>query len=51
MIDVYGAVVSIDVMGTQTAIAERIVNTEGNYVSGLKQNQPTLYENVKKYFD
>ena len=51
MIDVYGAVVSIDAMGTQTAIAETIVNAEGNYVLGLKQNQPTLYENVKEYFD
>ena len=51
MIDVYGAVVSIDAMGTQTAIAETIVNAEGNYVLGVKQNQPTLYENVKEYFD
>ena len=51
MIDVYGAVVSIDAMGTQTAIAETIVNAEGNYVLGLKLNQPTLYENVKEYFD
>lgn len=51
MIDVYGAVVSIDAMGTQTAIAEKIIDAEGNYVLGLKQNQPTLYENVKEYFD
>ena len=48
--DVYGSVVTIDAMGTQTAIAEQIIHSEANYILSLKKNQPTLYENVKEYF-
>ena len=50
-LDVYGAVVTIDAIGTQTVIAERIIESEANYILSLKENQPRLYENVKEYFD
>ena len=50
-LDVRGSVVTIDAMGTQTAIAKKIVEEEADYVLGLKQNQPTLYRDVKEYFD
>ncbi|MEZ5945080.1 MAG: ISAs1 family transposase [Planctomycetaceae bacterium] len=39
LIDLDGAVITIDAMGTQTAIAEQIVNGKGNYVLSLKKNQ------------
>ena len=47
-LDVRGSVVTIDAMGTQTAIAKKIVEEEADYVLGLKQNQPTLYRDVKE---
>ena len=42
-VDLKGAIVTIDAMGTQTAIAEQIVDGEGDYVLVLKDNQKTLY--------
>ncbi|MEZ5944945.1 MAG: ISAs1 family transposase [Planctomycetaceae bacterium] len=44
LIDLDGAVITIDAMGTQTAIAEQIVNGKGNYVLSLKKNQGLLYQ-------
>ena len=49
-IQIKGQVVTIDAMGTQTAIAEKIKSKHGDYVLGLKGNQGTLHENVKEYF-
>lgn len=49
-IQVKGQVVTIDAMGTQTAIAEKIKAKRADYVLGLKRNQGTLYENVREYF-
>ena len=45
-----GQVITIDAMGTQTAIAEKVKNKRADYVLGLKGNQGTLHENVKEYF-
>lgn len=49
-IQIKGQVVTIDAMGTQTAIAEKIKNKRGDYVLALKGNQGTLHEEVKEYF-
>ena len=49
-IQIKGQVVTIDAMGTQTAIAEKIKNKRADYVLGLKGNQATLYEDVQSYF-
>ena len=49
-IQVKGQIVTIDAMGTQTAIAETIRNKRADYVLALKANQGTLYEEVKEYF-
>jgi len=38
-------------MGTQTAIAGQIVAKGGNYVLSLKANHPTLYAQVKAWFE
>jgi predicted transposase YbfD/YdcC len=45
-----GALVSIDAMGCQVAIADRIVEHEADYLLALKGNQPTLEAEVEDYF-
>jgi len=45
-----GCIVTIDAMGTQTKIAEQIIEQEGDYVLALKESQGTLYEEVKATF-
>jgi predicted transposase YbfD/YdcC len=45
-----GAIVSIDAMGTQKAIAATIVEQEADYVLALKGNQSTLHDDVKRFF-
>lgn len=49
-IQVKGQIVTIDAMGTQKAIAEKIRRKRADYVLALKGNQNTLYEDVKLYF-
>jgi len=44
LIDIQGAIITIDAMGTQTAIAEKIMDGGGDYVLALKGNQGTLHE-------
>lgn len=45
-----GCVVTLDAMGTQTAIAEQIIDQGGAYVLALKSNHPTLHQDVVAYF-
>lgn len=45
-----GALVTIDAMGCQAAIAERIVAHKADFLLALKGNQPTLEAEVKDYF-
>jgi predicted transposase YbfD/YdcC len=40
--------VTIDAMGCQKAIAEKITDKEGDYVLTVKENQPTLYEQIER---
>ena len=49
-LDIKGSTVTIDAMGCQTDIAEKIVELEANYVLALKGNQPDFYESVTEYF-
>jgi predicted transposase YbfD/YdcC len=49
LVDLKGAIVTIDAMGTQTAIAEQIVDGQGDYILALKGNQETLYEAAVDY--
>lgn len=51
MIDIQGAVVSIDAMGCQTAIAEQIIDQKGDYLLAVKDNQPTLVQACRKTFE
>jgi predicted transposase YbfD/YdcC len=46
ILDLYGALVTIDAMGCQKEIAEQIVEQGGDYVLAVKENQPKLYEEI-----
>jgi predicted transposase YbfD/YdcC len=50
-LDLNGALVSIDAMGTQTRIAQTIRDGGGNYVLSLKENWPATYAEVEMLFD
>jgi len=45
-----GALVSIDAMGCQVEIADKIVGHKADYLLALKGNQPTLENDVVDYF-
>jgi predicted transposase YbfD/YdcC len=45
-----GAVITIDAMGCQVAIAQKIIDHSADYVLSLKGNQPTLEADVLEYF-
>ena len=51
LVNLQGAIVTIDAMGTQTAIAQQIVEGKGDYVLALKGNQETLYAAATEYLD
>jgi predicted transposase YbfD/YdcC len=46
LVDIKGAIITIDAMGTQKAIAEEIIDGKADYVLGLKGNQETLHQAV-----
>lgn len=45
-----GAIITIDAMGCQKAIAEKIHQKKGDYILGLKGNQKDLHAAVKELF-
>ena len=49
-IQIKGQIVTIDAMGTQKAIAEKIRSKRGEYVLALKGNQKNLYTDIQEYF-
>ena len=51
LVDIKGAILTIDAMGTQKAIAEQIVESGGDYVPALKGNQPALRQAVVTLFE
>lgn len=51
MLEIKGCIVTIDAMGTQTEIAKAVRAKEGDYILALKENQKTLYNDVKLYLD
>jgi predicted transposase YbfD/YdcC len=46
LVDIKGAIITIDAMGTQRAIAGQIIAGEADYVLSLKGNHETLYRAV-----
>jgi predicted transposase YbfD/YdcC len=50
MLELKGAIVTIDAMGCQKEIAARIVDGGGDYILAVKDNQPTLHAALSDYF-
>jgi predicted transposase YbfD/YdcC len=46
LLDLEGALVTIDAMGCHKEIAEQVVEQGGDYVLTVKENQPKLYEEI-----
>jgi predicted transposase YbfD/YdcC len=51
LVDIKGAIITIDAMGAQRAIAEQVVAGGADYVVALKGNQETLHRAVVAYID
>jgi predicted transposase YbfD/YdcC len=49
-LEVSGCIVTIDAMGCQTEIAEKIIDRDAEYVLALKDNQGNLHEDVEHLF-
>lgn len=51
LLDIEGQVVSIDAMGCQKKIAQKILDKGGDYVLSLKMNHKSFYDDAKKLFE
>jgi predicted transposase YbfD/YdcC len=51
LVDIKGAIITIDAMGTQKAIAAQIIEGQGDYVLALKGNQETLHQAIIEHID
>jgi predicted transposase YbfD/YdcC len=50
VLEVSGCLVTIDAMGCQTEIAEKIIDAGADYVLAVKGNQPTLHDGIVDFF-
>lgn len=50
LLELKGAIVTLDAMGCQKSIAQQIIEQEGNYVLGLKGNHSKLHKAVADFF-
>jgi len=51
LLDLSGALVTIDAMGCQKEIAAKIVTGGGDYILAVKDNQPNLHQDIQDSFD
>jgi predicted transposase YbfD/YdcC len=51
LIEISGALVTIDAMGCQTEIAAKIIAADADYCLAVKGNQPTLHNGVIEFFN
>jgi predicted transposase YbfD/YdcC len=51
LLDIKGAIITIDAMGTQKEIVRKITDKKADYVLALKANHPTLFSQVKNWFE
>lgn len=51
LIDIKGATITIDAIGTQEDIVNKIVDKKAHYVLKAKENQKALYKDIKRYFN
>jgi predicted transposase YbfD/YdcC len=50
LLDVHGALVTIDAMGCQKAIAQKIIDQGGDYILTVKENQKHLLADIQQSF-
>jgi len=50
LLEIKGAIVTLDAMGCQRSICQQIVEGQADYVIGLKGNQGTLRQDVELFF-
>jgi predicted transposase YbfD/YdcC len=50
LLDITGAIVTMDAMGCQSKIVEKIIEKKANYLIGLKGNQGSLNDEVRLLF-
>ena len=50
-LDISGCIVTIDAMGTQKAIADKIIRSDADYILQVKENQKALCSDIALYFD
>ncbi len=51
LIDIKGAIITIDAMGTQTAIAAQVIDGGGDWLLALKGNQEKLHDAAIEFVD
>jgi predicted transposase YbfD/YdcC len=51
VLDLTGCIVTIDAMGTQTAIAQQIRDQQADYVLALKGNQGRIHAGTQELFE
>jgi predicted transposase YbfD/YdcC len=49
MLEIEGAIITIDAMGSQRAIAQQIIDQKADYVLALKGNQTALHDDVRLF--
>jgi predicted transposase YbfD/YdcC len=50
LLELNGAVVTIDAMGCQKEIADEIIQAGGEYILAVKENQPNLHQDILDHF-
>ena len=50
LLDIKDKIITIDAMGTQEHIANKIVSSKGNYILKVKNNQKDLFDEIQTYF-
>ena len=50
LLNLKGTTVTIDAIGTQTAVMEQIIESEGHFVLTVKKNHPATYEELMDVF-
>ncbi len=51
MLDLKGAIISVDALNTQKTLAEQIVKGGGDYLMAVKDNHPTLHDSIRRHLD
>lgn len=51
LINIEDSIITIDAIGTQVKIVDKIIDKHGHYCLSVKENQKSLFNDIKEYFD